>query len=165
MVIRHMEIKYHGSSVKTLSFQLSMYSTHRAVHANAVKVTFLSFSFFYLLGSIKEVTIFLLHSMQMGYGSDAVELVQQLSINTIFYIWLDQSAVTGEHTCMLLKPLNKDEFEVSESNELGFFGPFYTGKNQTFMYLPSILPSLVLMFWPLLLSCSHFRIRFSKLLR
>ncbi|CAF2115947.1 unnamed protein product, partial [Brassica oleracea var. botrytis] len=38
-----------------------------------------------------------------------------------------QSAVTGEHTCMLLKPLNKDEFEVSESNELGFFGPFYTG--------------------------------------
>ncbi|KAF2589593.1 hypothetical protein F2Q70_00041886 [Brassica cretica] len=77
MVIRHMEIKYHGSSVNssgTLSFQLSMYSTHRAVHANAVK-----------------------------------------------------SAVTGEHTCMLLKPLNKDEFEVSESNELGFFGPFYTG--------------------------------------
>ncbi|KAL0697566.1 hypothetical protein Bca4012_053688 [Brassica carinata] len=36
-----------------------------------------------------------------------------------------QSSVTGEHTCMLLKPLNNDEFEVSESDELGFFAPFY----------------------------------------
>jgi len=42
---------------------------------------------------------------------------------------LDQSAVTGEHTCMLLKPLtlSNDEFEVDESDELGFFAPFYKG--------------------------------------
>ncbi|KAJ0235866.1 RNA cytidine acetyltransferase 1 [Hirschfeldia incana] len=42
-----------------------------------------------------------------------------------FYISQIQSSVTGEHTCMLLKPLNNDEFEVSESDELGFFAPFY----------------------------------------
>ncbi|CAF2259855.1 RNA cytidine acetyltransferase 1 [Brassica rapa] len=42
-----------------------------------------------------------------------------------FYISQIQSSVTGEHTCMLLKPLNNEEFEVSESDELGFFAPFY----------------------------------------
>ncbi|KAL0797618.1 hypothetical protein Bca101_052792 [Brassica carinata] len=42
-----------------------------------------------------------------------------------FYISQIPSSVTGEHTCMLLKPLNNDEFEVSESDELGFFAPFY----------------------------------------
>lgn len=37
--------------------------------------------------------------------------------------------MTGEHTCMLLKPLtlSNDEFEVDESEELGFFAPFYKG--------------------------------------
>ncbi|CAA0187436.1 putative tRNA(Met) cytidine acetyltransferase [Arabidopsis thaliana] len=44
-----------------------------------------------------------------------------------FYISQIPSAVTGEHTCMLLKPLtlSNDEFEVDESDELGFFAPFY----------------------------------------
>ncbi|XP_010548049.1 PREDICTED: RNA cytidine acetyltransferase 1 [Tarenaya hassleriana] len=42
-----------------------------------------------------------------------------------FYVSQISSAVTGENTCMLLKPLNNDEFEVSESDELGFFAPFY----------------------------------------
>ncbi|ESQ44276.1 hypothetical protein EUTSA_v10005765mg [Eutrema salsugineum] len=41
-----------------------------------------------------------------------------------FYVSQIPSAVTGEHTCMLLKPLKTDELEVSES-ELGFFAPFY----------------------------------------
>lgn len=38
-----------------------------------------------------------------------------------------QNAVTGEHTCMILKPLNNDDIDVSGSDELGFFGPFYRG--------------------------------------
>ncbi|XP_010458398.1 PREDICTED: RNA cytidine acetyltransferase 1-like [Camelina sativa] len=44
-----------------------------------------------------------------------------------FYISQIPSAVTGEHTCMLLKPLtlSNEEFEVDESDELGFFAPFY----------------------------------------
>uniref|UniRef100_A0A1J3I6L2 RNA cytidine acetyltransferase n=1 Tax=Noccaea caerulescens TaxID=107243 RepID=A0A1J3I6L2_NOCCA len=42
-----------------------------------------------------------------------------------FYISQIPSAVTGEHTCMLLKPLSNDDFEVNESDELGFFAPFY----------------------------------------
>ncbi|VVB06095.1 unnamed protein product [Arabis nemorensis] len=42
-----------------------------------------------------------------------------------FYVSQIPSAVTGEHTCMLLKPLNNDELEVNESDELGFFAPFY----------------------------------------
>ncbi|XWS33239.1 hypothetical protein CRYUN_Cryun22dG0064400 [Craigia yunnanensis] len=33
--------------------------------------------------------------------------------------------VMGEHTCMVLKPLNNDDFEVSGSDEWGFFSPFY----------------------------------------
>lgn len=47
--------------------------------------------------------------------------------NADFTLCLDQSAVTGEHTCMLLKALNNDELEVNESDELGFFAPFYKG--------------------------------------
>ncbi|XP_021905351.1 RNA cytidine acetyltransferase 1-like [Carica papaya] len=42
-----------------------------------------------------------------------------------FYVSQIPSSVTGEHTCMVLKPLNSDEFEVSGSNDWGFFGPFY----------------------------------------
>jgi len=38
-----------------------------------------------------------------------------------------QSAVTGEHTCMVLRPLNSDDIEVSESNKCGFLDPFYQG--------------------------------------
>lgn len=39
----------------------------------------------------------------------------------------DQNSVTGEHTCMLLKPLDTDDIEVNGSDELGFFGPYYRG--------------------------------------
>ena len=45
----------------------------------------------------------------------------------VYSLCLDQSAVTGEHTSMLLKPLKNDELEVNESEELGFFAPFYKG--------------------------------------
>jgi N-acetyltransferase 10 len=38
-----------------------------------------------------------------------------------------QSAVTGEHTCMVLRPLNSDDIEVSEANKCGFLDPFYQG--------------------------------------
>ncbi|KAF2591746.1 hypothetical protein F2Q70_00041087, partial [Brassica cretica] len=46
-------------------------------------------------------------------------------LTVAYSLCLDQSAVTGEHTSMLLKPLKNDELEVNESEELGFFAPFY----------------------------------------
>ncbi|KAF8716416.1 hypothetical protein HU200_026352 [Digitaria exilis] len=45
------------------------------------------------------------------------------------------SAVTGEHTCMVLKPLNSDDIEVSESNKCGFLDPFYQDFRQRFRRL------------------------------
>ncbi|PKI79321.1 hypothetical protein CRG98_000266, partial [Punica granatum] len=42
-----------------------------------------------------------------------------------FYVGQIPNAVTGEHTCMILKPLNNDDIDVSGSDELGFFSPFY----------------------------------------
>ncbi|XP_072998178.1 RNA cytidine acetyltransferase 1-like [Typha latifolia] len=52
-----------------------------------------------------------------------------------FYIGQSPSAVTGEHTCMVLKPLNSDEIEVSGSVKSGFFDPFYQDFRQRFRRL------------------------------
>lgn len=42
-----------------------------------------------------------------------------------FFIGHTPSNVTGEHTCMVLKPLNNDEVELNHSDEYGFYSPFY----------------------------------------
>ncbi|XP_010911901.1 RNA cytidine acetyltransferase 1 isoform X1 [Elaeis guineensis] len=52
-----------------------------------------------------------------------------------FYIGHIPSAVTGEHTCMILKSLNNDEIEVGESGQSGFLAPFYQDFGQRFMRL------------------------------
>ncbi|CDP12880.1 unnamed protein product [Coffea canephora] len=52
-----------------------------------------------------------------------------------FYIGHIPSNVTGEHTCMVLKPLNNDDIEASESDEWGFFGPFYQDYRRRFTEL------------------------------
>ncbi|MED6133605.1 hypothetical protein PIB30_029658 [Stylosanthes scabra] len=52
-----------------------------------------------------------------------------------FYLGQIPNAVTGEHTCMILKPLNNDEIEVDGSNQWGFFGPFYEDFKQRFTRL------------------------------
>ncbi|TKY60362.1 N-acetyltransferase protein [Spatholobus suberectus] len=52
-----------------------------------------------------------------------------------FYIGQIPNTVTGEHTCMILKPLNNDEIEADGSNQLGFFGPFYQDFRQRFAKL------------------------------
>ncbi|XP_062148759.1 RNA cytidine acetyltransferase 1 [Alnus glutinosa] len=52
-----------------------------------------------------------------------------------FYIGQIPSAVTGEHTCMVLKPLNNDDIEDSGSDQWGFFGPFYEDFRQRFTRL------------------------------
>ncbi|OIW18193.1 hypothetical protein TanjilG_31313 [Lupinus angustifolius] len=52
-----------------------------------------------------------------------------------FYIGQIPNTVTGEHTCMVLKPLLNDEIEVDGSNEWGFFGPFYQDFRQRFTRL------------------------------
>ncbi|KAJ8768500.1 hypothetical protein K2173_022593 [Erythroxylum novogranatense] len=54
-----------------------------------------------------------------------------------FYIGQIPSTVTGEHTCMVLKPLNSDDIEASGSDEWGFFGPFYQDFRQRFARLLS----------------------------
>lgn len=41
---------------------------------------------------------------------------------------MHQSAVTGEHTCMILKPLNNDEIEANGTDQWGFLGPFFQGE-------------------------------------
>ncbi|CAK9320297.1 unnamed protein product [Citrullus colocynthis] len=55
-----------------------------------------------------------------------------------FYIGQIPSTVTGEHTCMVLKPLNNDEIEASESAQWGFFGPFYQDFRLRFIRLLGI---------------------------
>ncbi|XP_024980530.1 RNA cytidine acetyltransferase 2-like isoform X3 [Cynara cardunculus var. scolymus] len=52
-----------------------------------------------------------------------------------FYICEVPNSVTGEHTCMLLKPLDTDDIEVSGSDELGFFGPYYRAFRSAFARL------------------------------
>ncbi|KAG5041233.1 hypothetical protein AAZX31_05G172800 [Glycine max] len=52
-----------------------------------------------------------------------------------FYIGQIPNTVTGEHTCMILKPLNNDEIEADGSNQLGFFSPFYQDFRQRFAKL------------------------------
>lgn len=52
-----------------------------------------------------------------------------------FYIGQIPNAVTGEHTCMVLKPLHSDDIEVDTSEEWGFFTPFYRDFKQRFRRL------------------------------
>lgn len=52
-----------------------------------------------------------------------------------FYIGHIPSNVTGEHTCMVLKPLNSDDIETSGSDDLGFFRPFYDDYRRRFTEL------------------------------
>ncbi|XP_047316281.1 RNA cytidine acetyltransferase 1-like [Impatiens glandulifera] len=50
-----------------------------------------------------------------------------------FYIGQIPNTVTGEHTCMVLKPLNNND--VAGSGPLGFYTPFYQDFRQRFMRL------------------------------
>ncbi|GAB2211392.1 hypothetical protein Drorol1_Dr00024704 [Drosera rotundifolia] len=52
-----------------------------------------------------------------------------------FYIGQIANAVTGEHTCMVIRPLNSDEISVDESDEQGFFSPFYQDFRRRFRRL------------------------------
>ncbi|KAI3721826.1 hypothetical protein L2E82_32845 [Cichorium intybus] len=52
-----------------------------------------------------------------------------------FYICEVPNSVTGEHTCMLLKPLETDDIEVNGSDEFGFFGPYYRAFKAAFARL------------------------------
>ncbi|XP_014511738.1 RNA cytidine acetyltransferase 1 [Vigna radiata var. radiata] len=52
-----------------------------------------------------------------------------------FYIGQIPNTITGEHSCMILRPLNNDEIEADGSNPLGFFGPFYQDFRQRFTKL------------------------------
>ncbi|KAJ6918943.1 RNA cytidine acetyltransferase 1-like isoform X1 [Populus alba x Populus x berolinensis] len=52
-----------------------------------------------------------------------------------FYIGQIPNTVTGEYSCMVLKPLNSDDSEASGSDEWGFFGPFYKDFKRRFARL------------------------------
>ncbi|KAL5709167.1 hypothetical protein ACHQM5_019886 [Ranunculus cassubicifolius] len=55
-----------------------------------------------------------------------------VSFGMIFSI---PTAVTGEHTCMVIKPLNNDDVEVNNEDEWGFFTPFYQDFRNRFIEL------------------------------
>eukprot|EP00268_Persea_americana_P066419 TRINITY_DN9034_c1_g1_i1.p1 TRINITY_DN9034_c1_g1~~TRINITY_DN9034_c1_g1_i1.p1 ORF type:complete len:1032 (+),score=211.38 TRINITY_DN9034_c1_g1_i1:177-3272(+) len=52
-----------------------------------------------------------------------------------FYIGQIPSAVTGEHTCMILKPLNNDEIEANGTDQWSFLGPFFQDFKRRFTRL------------------------------
>lgn len=52
-----------------------------------------------------------------------------------FSSFSSKNAVTGEHTCMVLKPLHSEDIEVNDSDEWGFFGPFYRGESIFYGYV------------------------------
>lgn len=54
-----------------------------------------------------------------------------------FFIGSVPSNVTGEHSCMVLKPLNNDNIETSGSDPMGFIRPFYQGFRHIFVRLLS----------------------------
>ncbi|KAL9266204.1 RNA cytidine acetyltransferase 2-like protein, partial [Drosera capensis] len=92
-------------------------------------------------------------AMWNGYGSIAVEILSKyyegefLPFSEVDFVdtldkppvrlseAAEKNAVTGEHTCMVIKPLNSDEISVDESDERGFFSPFYQDFRQRFRRL------------------------------
>ncbi|PIN13145.1 putative P-loop ATPase fused to an acetyltransferase [Handroanthus impetiginosus] len=78
-----------------------------------------------------------------------------------FYISQVPSSVTGEHTCMVLKPVNNDDIESSGSDELGFFSPFYQEFRNNFVNL--LHNAFVRMEYKLAMSILDPKINFSDL--
>ncbi|KAJ6737099.1 RNA CYTIDINE ACETYLTRANSFERASE 2 [Salix viminalis] len=52
-----------------------------------------------------------------------------------FYIGQIPNTVTGEYSCMVLRPLNSNNSEANGSDEWGFFGPFYLDFKRRFARL------------------------------
>ncbi|GAY58681.1 hypothetical protein CUMW_188850 [Citrus unshiu] len=116
------------------------------VSQNAVKMLLLPLFFSFLLAS--RFTVLLGLELWM------------FSVDVDFSCFPSKNAVTGEHTCMVLKPLHSEDIEVNESDEWGFFGPFYRGEatfdNDVFFVcifffsrLVSSVPSFIFCFLPL----------------
>lgn len=52
-----------------------------------------------------------------------------------FYLGHVPNAVTGEHTCMVLRSLNSDDIEAGNSSQLGFLEPFFQDFRRRFSRL------------------------------
>uniref|UniRef100_A0A6N2M944 RNA cytidine acetyltransferase n=1 Tax=Salix viminalis TaxID=40686 RepID=A0A6N2M944_SALVM len=52
-----------------------------------------------------------------------------------FYIGQIPNTVTGEYSCMVLRPLNSNDSDANGSDEWGFFGPFYLDFKRRFARL------------------------------
>lgn len=77
-----------------------------------------------------------------------------------FYIGQNPNAVTGEHTCMVLKALNNEDFELNDPDEWGFYGPFYQEFRQKFLNL--LTSSFSRMEYKLAMSILDPRINFTE---
>ncbi|WCJ31748.1 RNA cytidine acetyltransferase [Euphorbia peplus] len=80
----------------------------------------------HLLVNLRERRPEKLHYLGVSFGLtlDLFRFWRKLKFAP-FYIAPNPNTVTGEHTCMVLKPLNNDDIEVGEADEWGFFSPFY----------------------------------------
>lgn len=79
-----------------------------------------------------------------------------------FYICQIPSTVTGEHTCMVLKPLNNEDVESSGLDQWGFFSPFYQDFRERFRGLLDS-PSFRAMEYKLAMSVLDPKINFTDL--
>ncbi|KAG5534140.1 hypothetical protein RHGRI_022320 [Rhododendron griersonianum] len=119
-------------------------------------------------------------AMRLGYGSTAVELLTRYfegHLTTISEVDVDnapespqvrvteaaeKSTVTGEHTCMVLKPLNNEDVESSGLDQWGFFSPFYQDFRERFRGLLDS-PSFRAMEYKLAMSVLDPKINFTDL--
>ncbi|KAG9130714.1 hypothetical protein Leryth_012675 [Lithospermum erythrorhizon] len=90
---------------------------------------------------------------------DRVSIQHLLLVLT--YCFIRQNNITGEHTCMMLKPLADDGIEYSNSDDWGFFGPFYKDYRRRFVNLLSL--SFRSMDYKLAMSVLDPKINFSEL--
>ncbi|KAH9669509.1 RNA cytidine acetyltransferase 1 [Citrus sinensis] len=118
------------------------------VSQNAVKMLLLPLFFSFLLAS--RFTVLLGLELWM------------FSVEFDFSCFPSKNAVTGEHTCMVLKPLHSEDIEVNESDEWGFFGPFYRDFKQRFFWL-LVQHKLQRMDYKLLMSVLDPKINFKEL--
>ncbi|XP_039686027.1 RNA cytidine acetyltransferase 1 [Medicago truncatula] len=92
----------------------------------------------HLLVNLRERRPEKLHYIGVSFGLmlDLFSFWRKLKFSP-FYIGQIPNTVTGEHSCMVLKPLNNDEIEVDGSNHQDFFRPFHLDFRQRFTRLLS----------------------------
>ncbi|KAM7262099.1 hypothetical protein ACFE04_021176 [Oxalis oulophora] len=78
----------------------------------------------HLLVDLRERRPEKLHYIGVSFGL-TLDLFRFWRKHKFVPFYISQNTVTGEHSCMILKPLNNDDIDATGSDELGFVGPFY----------------------------------------